>query len=61
LPYLVGHSGAVNSLSLSEDKQTLISGSWDATAKIWNMNTLECIKTLEGHKFATTVCRMQNG
>ena len=25
------------------------------------MNTLECIKTLEGHKFATTVCRLQNG
>ncbi|MBD2068156.1 serine/threonine protein kinase [Leptolyngbya sp. FACHB-671] len=44
-----GHSSFVNSLVLSSNGQTLISGSADKTIKIWNFNTSEEIRTLTGH------------
>jgi WD40 repeat protein len=44
-----GHSSFVNSLVLSSNGQTLISGSADQTIKIWNFNTGKEIRTLTGH------------
>lgn len=39
---LTGHQGPVTSLALSADNQYLVSGSEDCTARIWNLETLEC-------------------
>ncbi|MCA2655831.1 hypothetical protein, partial [Microcystis sp. M061S2] len=36
---LVGHNGSVNSVSFSSDGKTLVSGSWDKTIKLWNVET----------------------
>lgn len=35
---MTGHAGAVNSLCQINDKE-LVSGSWDGTAKIWDLDT----------------------
>jgi phospholipase A-2-activating protein len=61
---LEGHSNAVTSLSwilpLNESaKPWLVSGSWDGTAKIWdvfqNNNSSTCIGTLAGHENTVSV------
>ncbi len=46
---LVGHNGSVNSVSFSSDGKTLVSGSWDKTIKLWNVETGQEIRTLKGH------------
>lgn len=51
---LTGHQGPVNSVDVSGN--VLVSGSWDATAKVWDLTTGANIKTLEGHAYAVTVC-----
>lgn len=56
---LEGHTGPVNSVEFRGT--TLISGSWDATAKIWDLESGQCIHTLEGHSYAVTVCYLENG
>ncbi|NEQ81187.1 MAG: protein kinase, partial [Moorea sp. SIO2I5] len=44
------HSSWVNYLVISQDGELLVSASADKTIKIWNINTVEAIHTLEGHK-----------
>ncbi len=51
---LLGHEGAVNSLSQAVESE-LVSGSWDGTAKIWDVETGKVKETLSGHTYATTV------
>ncbi|KAI9337828.1 hypothetical protein BDR26DRAFT_1008460 [Obelidium mucronatum] len=46
---LVGHDKGVNSTVVSHDGQTVVSGSYDNTVKLWSAQTGECIKTLVGH------------
>jgi eukaryotic-like serine/threonine-protein kinase len=46
---LVGHTGAVNSVSFSRDAQRLASGSDDKTVRIWDVATRTCLKVLPGH------------
>ncbi|WOB70533.1 hypothetical protein [Microcystis aeruginosa] len=46
---LVGHNGSVNSVSFSPDGKTLVSGSYDNTIKLWNVETGKEIRTLKGH------------
>jgi len=53
LVVLEGHKDAVNSLSLKDE--ILVSGSWDASAKIWSLVSGECIATLTGHAYAVSV------
>ncbi|MGD1905857.1 MAG: WD40 repeat domain-containing protein [Leptolyngbyaceae cyanobacterium] len=45
LKTLEGHSNSVTSFALSPDNQFLVSGSYDETAKLWNVETGECLKT----------------
>ena len=49
LQTLEGHSSVVNSVAYSPDGTKIISGSDDATIKIWEANTGQCLKTLKGH------------
>ncbi|TNV85584.1 hypothetical protein FGO68_gene1924 [Halteria grandinella] len=55
-----GHEAAVNSLSQAVPEE-VVSGSWDGTARIWDVETGKCKQTLEGHSHATSVLTMQNG
>ena len=59
LEYL-GHEGVVNSLSQCLPNE-LVSGSWDGTAKIWDVETGQCKHTLEGHSHAVSVLTLPNG
>jgi len=49
LQSLMGHSHIVSSLAISADGKLLVSGSWDKTIKIWQLDTGELISTLKGH------------
>ncbi|KAJ9137050.1 Sulfur controller-2 protein [Pleurostoma richardsiae] len=44
-----GHSNGVCCLQLSSDDSVLATGSYDATIKIWSVETGEEIRTLKGH------------
>ena len=44
--------GAVNTVAISPNSQTLISGSTDATIKLWNLQTGKLLSTLTGHSRA---------
>ena len=44
-----GHSDWVNSVAISPDGQTIVSGNLDNTIKVWNLDTGELLHTLEGH------------
>ena len=46
---LKGDSTGVLSVAFSPDGQTLASGSWDNTIKLWNLTTGQVIRTLKGH------------
>jgi WD40 repeat protein len=39
----VGHSGSVNSVAISPDGKTALSGSDDATLKLWDLATRWCL------------------
>ena len=43
---------SLNSNSTRSDNRTLISGSFDATAIIWNMETRQAVRMLRGHSEA---------
>lgn len=43
----VGHTDAVRALATADNR--LFSGSYDGTVKVWDVETLECLKTLAGH------------
>ncbi len=49
---LIGHSKAVTSLAWSQRGKRLISGSFNKTVKVWNIdqNNCQCKATLNGHK-----------
>ncbi|TPX67298.1 hypothetical protein CcCBS67573_g07548, partial [Chytriomyces confervae] len=48
---LSGHSGTVNSVAVTRDGKTIVSGSYDNTVKVWDTESGECTSTLEGHSF----------
>ena len=41
---------SVYSVAISPDGDTLVSGSWDNTIKIWNLTTGKLQQTLQGHE-----------
>ena len=59
LQQLEGHEGAVNSLSESPSGK-LISGSWDATAIVWDLNSGNALFKLEGHSHAVSVLALDH-
>ncbi|MBC5797544.1 trypsin-like peptidase domain-containing protein [Sphaerospermopsis sp. LEGE 00249] len=48
---LTGHSSLVRSVAFSPDGQTLASGSYDNTIKLWDVATGKSIATLTGHSY----------
>ena len=55
---LEGHTAAINSLSLdyiTPNRPILVSGSWDTTAKVWDIEKGSLLFTLEGHSYAVAV------
>lgn len=47
---LDAHDSSITSLCLSQNKQSLISGSKDGTIKLWDPQSGQCLNTLSGHK-----------
>ncbi len=47
---LLGHNGAISSVTFSLDGQRIVTGSYDLTAKVWDAATAQEIFTLHGHK-----------
>ena len=46
---LEGHTHYVASVAFSPDGTQIVSGSWDNTVRLWNVQSREQIATLEGH------------
>ena len=46
---IAAHKRAVMTLTFSPDENTLATGSWDCTVKLWDMRSGALIATLEGH------------
>lgn len=44
------HKGMVESLAVSADRRLAVSGKDNGSIDVWNLETYECIKVLEGHK-----------
>ena len=44
-----GHNHFVSSLALSKDSKSLLSGSWDKTIRLWDVESGRCQKTFIGH------------
>ena len=56
-----GHSGTVCSISQNKcNPNVFISGSWDTTAVIWDINQQIALNTLQGHAYAVTVLALPN-
>ncbi len=47
---LLGHAHNVCSLDVSPDGSWVVSGSWDATARVWHIGKWDCRALLEGHE-----------
>ena len=43
-----GHTGWINSVSISEDESKALTSSWDSTVRLWDVATGELINTIEG-------------
>lgn len=44
---LIGHSNNICSLDVSADSTWIVSGSWDASARIWDVDKWECVAELD--------------
>lgn len=44
------HQENVSSLAITNNKNYLVSGSWDKTVKIWELSTGKIIRTINGHE-----------
>lgn len=47
---LQGHIWTIEALDFTPDGQTLVSGSFDHTVKVWNLNNGKLIRNLDGHE-----------
>jgi guanine nucleotide-binding protein subunit beta-2-like 1 protein len=46
---LIGHSNAVQDVVISSDGQFALSGSWDCTLRLWDLNTGQTTRRFVGH------------
>eukprot|EP01028_Stygiella_incarcerata_P002354 TRINITY_DN1440_c0_g1_i13.p1 TRINITY_DN1440_c0_g1~~TRINITY_DN1440_c0_g1_i13.p1 ORF type:complete len:304 (+),score=57.39 TRINITY_DN1440_c0_g1_i13:399-1310(+) len=44
------HDGCVCSLKYTPDGRHLVSGSWDKSVKVWDVHTMDVVRTMTGHK-----------
>ena len=56
--FIRGHTNAINSVAVKNNK--IVSGSWDKTIKIWDLNSGECLKTLRGHECCVLSIAIKN-
>jgi phospholipase A-2-activating protein len=47
---LVGHQHNVCALDVSPDGKWIVSGSWDASARVWSSDKWECVAELVEHE-----------
>ncbi|PLB35805.1 WD repeat PLAP family protein [Aspergillus candidus] len=47
---LLGHAGNVCALDVSPEGGWIVSGSWDSSARLWEVGKWECRTVLEGHE-----------
>jgi WD40 repeat protein len=52
-----GHTSTITACALSTDGQTLLTASWDNTARLWNRQG-ECLRVLQGHESALIACAL---
>ncbi|CAH1413273.1 unnamed protein product [Lactuca virosa] len=45
----IKHYDAISSLSLTEDRSLLYSGSWDKTIKVWKVSDFKCLESIPAH------------
>ena len=55
VPYIIGHSSTVTSIATSYDGAKIVSGSSDATIKVWDACTGDLIHTFIGHSDAVYI------
>ena len=49
--FLIGHSNKIRTIKFfNENHSLLISGSWDETVRIWNIDLLICVSIIKGHQ-----------
>ncbi|POM70049.1 PhosphoLipase A-2-activating protein, partial [Phytophthora palmivora] len=58
---LQGHEDGVISLAVSTDRKLLLSGSWDGTARVWSLETQQCLHVLPGHENGVCVLGLPDG
>uniref|UniRef100_A0ACB8EJL8 Uncharacterized protein n=1 Tax=Sphaerodactylus townsendi TaxID=933632 RepID=A0ACB8EJL8_9SAUR len=54
-PILSGHAGRIRAIYFNEQKQLLLSGSFDLSIRMWNTQTGACLKMFNGHR-GTIMC-----
>jgi WD40 repeat protein len=53
---LEGHSDTVNSLAFSPDGKRLVSGSYDKTAILWDVDSGKEVRRMAGHTLSVSAC-----
>jgi WD40 repeat protein/serine/threonine protein kinase len=57
-----GHTYIVSSVCMSADGRYALSGSWDNTLKLWDVETGDCLRTFRGHRGRVeSVCMSADG
>ena len=54
----IGHTSTVSDISQAES-ETFISGSWDTTARIWDINSQKCLYVLKDHAYAVSTLALE--
>ncbi|XP_060063470.1 F-box and WD repeat domain containing protein 10B-like [Ylistrum balloti] len=49
-PVITGHAGSVRCVYLCEDDGYVLSGSYDTSIRMWNMETGKCMRIFRGHR-----------
>lgn len=57
---LPGHEEGVTSVAFSSDGETIASGSYDQSIKIWDANEKKCLYTIGGHSKTNKKCTCHN-
>lgn len=47
-----GHTASIQAVSYSPDGATILTGSYDSTARLWDTKTGECIRVFKGHTWS---------